>query len=72
MGIFEMIFLFVSFCLISIVMELAKEFLKVKLLKKTIQQSVDVLFTSLFKATLKYKLEKKNLERGGNDEVSNL
>lgn len=78
MEVLQVIFVFVCFCFISAAFEIGKDIVKAKLMKRTANQVVDTVFTSVLRSALKYRLDAKTVfgkaekERGGNDEVSNM
>ncbi len=78
MEILQVILVFISFCAIGAAFEIVKDIAKAKLMKRTISQGVDTVFTSVIHSMMKYRLDAKTVfgkqEKEGvnNDEVSNL
>jgi hypothetical protein len=75
MGFIEILGLFVCFCLISAGIDLLKSYAQAKLMKRTISQGVDTLFTSVIKAGMKHRLAAKTVfskEGGEDDEMPDL
>ncbi len=69
MNFIEIIGLFVCFCGISAAFEFGKEIAKAQLMKRTINQSVDMFFTSVIRSMMKYRLDAKTVFKKGEDEI---
>lgn len=79
MEVLQIILIFISFCGISAAFEIGKDIVKAKLMKRTISQGVDTVFTSVIRSMLKYRLDAKTVfskpeqKNGGiDDEMSNM
>lgn len=61
MGVLQVILVFIAFCVIGTGFEIAKDIARAKMMKRTIDQSIDTAFSSVIRSMMKYRLDAKTV-----------
>lgn len=66
MSFFEILLLFICFCVVSAVIEIIKLVIQGRIMKAQQNEKVDALLNSLIKGIMKYRLEVARIIKGDN------